>query len=164
MLYYHCRGELCNKKKPSGFLNFVSLLFQMANVCWWFFFSKVIELLDTVGVSVYQKISDNNYRNRTFVACIIFSFFLSFFFLFLFFFFEKPDCVTWWFFMQHFVFQVFFILRKKNNQISFLHVYHHCTMIINWWLGVKYIAGGQCKCDFKFARTILRFKWHKKLC
>ena len=33
------------------FLSFLSLLFQMANVCWWFFFSKVIELLDTVGVS-----------------------------------------------------------------------------------------------------------------
>ncbi len=61
------------------------LAMRMASVCWWFFFSKVIELLDTL----------------------------------------------------------FFILRKKNNQITFLHVYHHCTMIINWWLGVKYIAGGQ---------------------
>lgn len=42
-------------------------------------------------------------------------------------------------------FQVFFILRKKNEQVSFLHVYHHCTMIINWYLAVKYVAGGQCK-------------------
>lgn len=41
--------------------------------------------------------------------------------------------------------QVFFILRKKNNQITFLHVYHHSTMLINWWLGVKFIAGGQCR-------------------
>ncbi|XP_078656359.1 very long chain fatty acid elongase 4-like [Branchiostoma floridae x Branchiostoma belcheri] len=58
---------------------------RMARVCWWFFFSKVIELMDTV----------------------------------------------------------FFIMRKKSNQVTFLHVYHHCTMIINWWLGVKYVAGGQ---------------------
>nr|KAG5714103.1 hypothetical protein BaRGS_020431 [Batillaria attramentaria] len=38
---------------------------------------------------------------------------------------------------------VFFILRKKNGQITFLHVYHHATMILNWWLGVAYVAGGQ---------------------
>ncbi|XP_043941832.1 elongation of very long chain fatty acids protein 4-like isoform X2 [Protopterus annectens] len=39
--------------------------------------------------------------------------------------------------------RVFFILRKKFNQITFLHVYHHATMIFNWWAGVKYVAGGQ---------------------
>ncbi|CAG2240046.1 ELOVL4 [Mytilus edulis] len=39
--------------------------------------------------------------------------------------------------------RIFFILRKKNQQITFLHVYHHSTMLLNWWLGVKYIAGGQ---------------------
>ncbi|KAK7089276.1 hypothetical protein V1264_024822 [Littorina saxatilis] len=61
------------------------LALRMANVCWWFFFSKVIELMDTI----------------------------------------------------------FFVCRKKWDQITFLHVYHHCSMIVNWWLGVKYIAGGQ---------------------
>lgn len=40
--------------------------------------------------------------------------------------------------------QVFFILRKKNSQLTFLHVYHHGTMIFNWWAGVKFVAGGQC--------------------
>uniref|UniRef100_A0A8B9UI71 Elongation of very long chain fatty acids protein n=1 Tax=Anas zonorhyncha TaxID=75864 RepID=A0A8B9UI71_9AVES len=58
---------------------------QMARVCWWFFFSKVIELLDTV----------------------------------------------------------FIILRKKQEQVTFLHVYHHGTMLFNWWSGVKYVPGGQ---------------------
>lgn len=43
------------------------------------------------------------------------------------------------------VVQVFFILRKKNSQLTFLHVYHHATMIFNWWAGVKYVAGGQCE-------------------
>ncbi|XP_070195650.1 very long chain fatty acid elongase 4-like [Littorina saxatilis] len=38
---------------------------------------------------------------------------------------------------------VFFILRKKSGQITFLHVYHHATMILNWWLGVAFVAGGQ---------------------
>ncbi|GAB6030858.1 hypothetical protein CHUAL_007695 [Chamberlinius hualienensis] len=61
------------------------LQLRMANAIWWFFFSKAIELLDTV----------------------------------------------------------FFILRKKNQQITFLHVYHHCTMLSMWWVGVKYVAGGE---------------------
>ncbi|XP_068717450.1 very long chain fatty acid elongase 4-like isoform X2 [Montipora capricornis] len=33
----------------------------------------------------------------------------------------------------------FFILRKKNNQVTFLHVYHHTSMCILWWLVCKYI-------------------------
>ncbi|KAF3834905.1 hypothetical protein F7725_027463 [Dissostichus mawsoni] len=61
------------------------LAVRMAKVCWWFFFSKVIELGDTL----------------------------------------------------------FFILRKKNSQLTFLHIYHHATMVFNWWSGVKYLAGGQ---------------------
>ncbi|TRZ02781.1 hypothetical protein DNTS_028825 [Danionella cerebrum] len=69
---------------------------RMASVCWWFFFSKVIELSDTV----------------------------------------------------------FFILRKKNSQLTFLHVYHHGTMIFNWWAGVKFVAGGQCTI---FHRSVKHF-------
>lgn len=41
-----------------------------------------------------------------------------------------------------FTFQVFFVLRKKTNHVSFLHVYHHSGMVLASWVGVKYIAGG----------------------
>jgi len=58
---------------------------RMAAVCWWFFFSKIMDVFDTA----------------------------------------------------------FIILRKKNSQISFLHVYHHGSMILNWWLATKYTPGGQ---------------------
>lgn len=58
---------------------------RLAKVCWWYWFSKVIELADTV----------------------------------------------------------FFILRKKNGQITFLHVYHHASMVLLWWIGVKFIPGGE---------------------
>ncbi|XP_069020703.1 very long chain fatty acid elongase 4-like [Embiotoca jacksoni] len=61
------------------------LAMRMARACWWFYFSKVIELIDTI----------------------------------------------------------FFILRKKNSQLTFLHVYHHSTMMFNCRAGVKYVAGGQ---------------------
>ncbi|XP_064600548.1 very long chain fatty acid elongase 4-like [Liolophura sinensis] len=52
----------------------------------------------------------------------------------------------WWFYFSKCVEMldtVFFILRKKNNQVSFLHVYHHATMFPIWWIGVKWVAGGQ---------------------
>ncbi|KAH3882565.1 elongation of very long chain fatty acids protein 4-like isoform X1 [Dreissena polymorpha] len=52
----------------------------------------------------------------------------------------------WWFYFSKCVEMldtVFFVLRKKNNQISFLHVYHHATMFPIWWMGIKWVAGGQ---------------------
>ncbi|KAM9403805.1 very long chain fatty acid elongase 4-like isoform 1-T3 [Salvelinus alpinus] len=52
----------------------------------------------------------------------------------------------WWYFISkgvEYLDTVFFILRKKFNQVSFLHVYHHCTMFTLWWIGIKWVAGGQ---------------------
>lgn len=91
----------------------------MASVCWWFFFSKVIELSDTVSFT--------NLTNMIFA--------------------DKCSCAVFFkdTFSLNFHIQVFFILRKKNSQLTFLHVYHHGTMIFNWWAGVKFVAGGQCK-------------------
>jgi len=57
---------------------------RMVNVCWWFYFSKFIELFDTV----------------------------------------------------------FFVLRKKYSQVTFLHVFHHGIMPVSWWFGVKFVPGG----------------------
>lgn len=37
---------------------------------------------------------------------------------------------------------VFFIMRKKFNQVTFLHVYHHFAMPAASFIGVKYVAGG----------------------
>ncbi|XP_068719861.1 very long chain fatty acid elongase 4-like isoform X1 [Montipora capricornis] len=37
---------------------------------------------------------------------------------------------------------VFFILRKKNNQVSFLHVYHHSVMVVLGWTASKWLPGG----------------------
>ena len=36
---------------------------------------------------------------------------------------------------------VFFVLRKKQNQITFLHLYHHTLMPICGFIGLKYFAG-----------------------
>ncbi|KAL7987939.1 hypothetical protein Chor_006858 [Crotalus horridus] len=52
----------------------------------------------------------------------------------------------WWYYISkgiEYLDTIFFILRKKFNQISFLHVYHHFTMFTLWWVGIKWVAGGQ---------------------
>ena len=40
----------------------------------------------------------------------------------------------------------FFILRKNNHQITFLHVYHHASMLNIWWFVMNWIACGHCEC------------------
>ncbi|CAO1408625.1 unnamed protein product [Diamesa tonsa] len=37
---------------------------------------------------------------------------------------------------------VFFVLRKKNSQITFLHVYHHALMVLSSYVYVKFYSGG----------------------
>jgi hypothetical protein len=37
--------------------------------------------------------------------------------------------------------QVFFILRKKNSQVSFLHVYHHAGVFFGSWVIMKFLPG-----------------------
>ena len=37
---------------------------------------------------------------------------------------------------------IFFVLRKKNNQISLLHVYHHAIMPLYAWIQVRFLPGG----------------------
>ncbi|RZF42955.1 hypothetical protein LSTR_LSTR004257 [Laodelphax striatellus] len=38
---------------------------------------------------------------------------------------------------------IFFVLRKKQRQITFLHVYHHANMVVSTWAYLKYIPGEQ---------------------
>lgn len=54
---------------------------------------------------------------------------------------------------------VFFILRKKFNQVSFLHVYHHCTMFILWWIGIKWVPGGQCESKNQTRACLCTWSW-----
>lgn len=37
---------------------------------------------------------------------------------------------------------IFFVLRKKTSQITWLHVYHHSLTPLETWVLVKFIAGG----------------------
>lgn len=51
----------------------------------------------------------------------------------------------YWFFISKFIdfFDTFFfVLRKKNNQITALHLYHHFILPISIWPGTRYVCGG----------------------
>uniref|UniRef100_A0A1Q3FS80 Elongation of very long chain fatty acids protein n=1 Tax=Culex tarsalis TaxID=7177 RepID=A0A1Q3FS80_CULTA len=37
---------------------------------------------------------------------------------------------------------MFFVLRKKQSHVSFLHVYHHAIMVAMTYLGVLFVPGG----------------------
>ncbi|XP_012216690.1 very long chain fatty acid elongase AAEL008004-like [Linepithema humile] len=52
---------------------------------------------------------------------------------------------VWWFLILKIIEladTVIFIFRKKYNQMSFLHVYHHTMTLFTVWLSCKYAPGG----------------------
>lgn len=62
----------------------------------------------------------------------------------------NPEAVTaahvsWWYWFSkffEFLDTIFFVLRKKNDQITNLHVIHHGIMPAAVWWGIKFAPGG----------------------
>ncbi|XP_069698800.1 very long chain fatty acid elongase 1-like [Periplaneta americana] len=53
---------------------------------------------------------------------------------------------SWWYFFTKVVEladTVFFVLRKKDRQVTFLHVYHHSSLVLGTWAYMKYLPGEQ---------------------
>jgi elongation of very long chain fatty acids protein 4 len=51
----------------------------------------------------------------------------------------------WWYYASkgiEFADTLFFILRKKDRQLTFLHKYHHSSMFIVWWTAARFVPGG----------------------
>ncbi|XP_044266975.1 elongation of very long chain fatty acids protein AAEL008004-like [Tribolium madens] len=63
---------------------------------------------------------------------------------------NKPSTIrmvhaSWWYFFSkftEFIDTIFFVLRKKYDQVSTLHVIHHGVMPMSVWFGVKFTPGG----------------------
>ncbi|KAK8773878.1 hypothetical protein V5799_011589 [Amblyomma americanum] len=52
----------------------------------------------------------------------------------------------WWFVIQRiadFLDTLFFVLRKKDSHVSFLHVAHHAIVVFTGWFGLTYGPDGQ---------------------
>lgn len=57
--------------------------------------------------------------------------------------------VLWWYYFSkliEFMDTFFFILRKNNHQITFLHIYHHASMLNIWWFVMNWLPCGHCEC------------------
>ncbi|VVC28064.1 ELO family,ELO family, conserved site [Cinara cedri] len=53
---------------------------------------------------------------------------------------------SWYFFLSKVVDlldTIFFVLRKKQSQVTFLHVYHHSNMAVTCWAYLRFIKGEQ---------------------
>ncbi|XP_030603503.1 very long chain fatty acid elongase 5 [Archocentrus centrarchus] len=58
---------------------------------------------------------------------------------------NKVINVLWWYYFSkliEFMDTFFFILRKNNHQITFLHIYHHASMLNIWWFVMNSIPCG----------------------
>ncbi|XP_048863261.1 elongation of very long chain fatty acids protein 5 [Brienomyrus brachyistius] len=58
---------------------------------------------------------------------------------------DKIINVLWWYYFSkliEFMDTFFFILRKNNHQITFLHVFHHATMLNIWWFVMNWVPCG----------------------
>ena len=52
--------------------------------------------------------------------------------------------LCWWYYISkltEFADTVFFVIRKKDSQVSLLHLYHHSLTPIETWILVKFLAG-----------------------
>lgn len=57
----------------------------------------------------------------------------------------RTAAACWWYYFSkftEFLDTIFFVLRKKNRNISRLHVIHHGVMPLSTWFGVKFTPGG----------------------
>ncbi|CAD5125179.1 DgyrCDS13422 [Dimorphilus gyrociliatus] len=57
----------------------------------------------------------------------------------------RVAAVMWWYFFSkaiELLDTVLMVLRKKNNQITFLHVFHHASMLNIWWWVGMFIPSG----------------------
>lgn len=49
---------------------------------------------------------------------------------------------------------MFFVLRKKQSQVTFLHVYHHVNVVFSTWAYLRFIKGNRIYLDdFRFGAS-----------
>lgn len=104
-------------RKPPSFL-------QMVRVSWLFYFSKFIELLDTVRTSLHPFLPPHFLNHQEYICA-------------------TQSMTNGVHSLFYFAPKIFFVLRKKQSQITFLHVFHHSVMPWSWWWGVT-LTPGEC--------------------
>ncbi|XP_050310219.1 elongation of very long chain fatty acids protein AAEL008004 [Anthonomus grandis grandis] len=116
-----CGPEYMKNKKPYS-LNRILMFYNLIQVAWnlWIFNEAVIMWSNFNWNCQNVDWSYSAVAMRQRIAC--YSYFIN----------KISDLLD----------TVFFVLRKKDRQISFLHVFHHTLMPMTSWMMVKYFPGG----------------------
>lgn len=72
----------------------------------------------------------------------------------------KVTKALWFYFFSkaiEFMDTIFMVVRKRFTQITFLHVFHHSTMLVIWWIVLTWIAVGHQRCSS--SSFIYRLGW-----
>lgn len=70
---------------------------------------------------------------------------------------SQMAAACWWYFFSKFTEffdTLFFVMRKRYDQVSTLHVIHHGIMPVSVWWGVKFFPGGHSS-FFGFVNTLV---------
>lgn len=54
---------------------------------------------------------------------------------------------------------VFIVIRKKDRQLTFLHVYHHSSVLIFWWVVLKWVPSGSRESSLKIVGHLILILW-----
>ncbi|CAG0892981.1 unnamed protein product [Cyprideis torosa] len=112
---------------------------RMARCCYWFYISKFLDWFDTLFFVLRKKNDHISLLHLVHHSVMPFNTWLGVKF--------TPGGQSTFFGLLNTNIQVsgllFFVLRKKNDHISLLHLVHHSVMPFNTWLGVKFTPGGQ---------------------
>uniref|UniRef100_T1IZZ6 Elongation of very long chain fatty acids protein n=1 Tax=Strigamia maritima TaxID=126957 RepID=T1IZZ6_STRMM len=113
---------------------------QIAFTIYLFYLSKVFELCDSLFFIMRKKFNQLSFLHCFHHPTMFFFTWIGIKWV--------PGGSTgalWWYWFSkliEFTDTLFFILRKKDRQLTFLHIYHHSTMFFFWWIGVKWVPGG----------------------
>ncbi|XP_059610236.1 elongation of very long chain fatty acids protein 7-like [Phlebotomus argentipes] len=115
--------KIMEKRKPFN-LERILIVFNVAQIaiCSYLLISAMIVLISVRHNWLCQPLDYSSSPNSLHIVKLVYYYFLT----------KVLDLLD----------TVFFVLRKKNTQISFLHVYHHGGMLVATWIGVKYLPGG----------------------
>lgn len=80
---------------------------------------------------------------------------------------DQMTIISWFYLLlrlAEFVETIFFVLRKKQNQVSTLHVYHHISTAAILWMFLKYSGGKlftlQTTLDEGVLKSLITFRRH----
>ncbi|XP_070160174.1 very long chain fatty acid elongase 7-like [Polyergus mexicanus] len=119
-----CGPRFMKNRRPYSMKTFIKLynIFQIVANAW----------------LIYESIDIGLFTNLNIMCPIVFDFSYDYIPM-------RVCTLVWYYFLLKlldYVETAIFVLRKKNNQVSALHLYHHITTLLFAWCGTRFYAVG----------------------